>query len=77
MKWISVKDRIPYKGDLVLVFFEDGVILMGSWDDTNIQTFEKGKLGWWCYYLEGRLRPHEDNRYQITHWMPLPKPPTV
>lgn len=61
-KWISVKDRLPKRGQWVLCsdlqgvykkIYEDGIFYDG---DT------------YCYCAVGKI----DN---ITHWMALPKPP--
>ncbi len=69
-KWISVGDRLPlgllgdsdiYKDVLVLV--TDGVTVVS-------QGFAAGSD--WAEWLEfGEIRQEA-----ITHWMPLPKPPT-
>ena len=60
-EWISVKDRLPDSGKYVLAYCSDGL------------------------YGEGHYRAYENKWYlskityksipDVTHWMPLPKPP--
>ena len=65
MEWISVKDRLPqeklFNG---LVCLENDAVLEAHY--SNLST-----KGFWSL-LHGQFR--EDNK--VTHWMPLPKPPT-
>lgn len=64
MKWISVKEKMPKKGKWVLVYDQFGgfrQISTAQWDGEE-----------WMDYL---LSKH-DYSDAITHWMPLPKPPT-
>ena len=76
--WISVKDRMPEQAGyrcLVSAGYGDG-------KRTVFTAFTGyGEPGWWTYesvYME-KVR-ESDNRvhhnYHITHWMPLPEPPT-
>ena len=76
--WISVKDRMPEQaGYRCLVSAE-----YGDGKRTVFTAFTGyGEPGWWTYesvYME-KVR-ESDNRvhhnYHITHWMPLPEPPT-
>lgn len=62
MEWISVKDRLPDVNMGVLVFIpdEDNHITSGMWD--------VGKE--WVLLDEYRVPECE-----VTHWLPLPKPP--
>lgn len=69
-KWISVKDELPLDllGDSdvyedVLVLVTDGVIV-------DSKGFAAGS-DWRGWVESGEIR-----RENITHWMPLPKPPT-
>lgn len=65
MKWISVKDRLPDEGKLVLTFNAE----QKGYDDycldyvILINTEPTGYI-WAC-----------DLNYDVTHWMPLPEPP--
>ena len=59
--WVSVDDRLPEDGVLILYYFEITGISVGKYDsETN--TFY-GKLGFLCG--------------DVTHWQPLPKPPAM
>lgn len=51
--WISVTERLPKEGEVVLTWGEQGVLLF-DWLRGNE----------WCCFGG------------VTHWMPLPKPPT-
>lgn len=63
-EWISVKDRLPEEKTDVLVFDRiNKTCTIGYYK----KTFEDGY--WNAYYGKNNLR------YNITHWMPLPKPP--
>ena len=59
-KWISVKDGLPESG-------KEGVLIALRWGEVDIG---------WCE--DGRWRSEFVNEYEdgeVTHWMPLPKPP--
>ncbi len=64
IEWISVKDRLPEKGQSVGYTFDGKSIrhdvvypgYNGAWESEN-------SIGW---YL---------NETSITHWMPIPNPP--
>lgn len=65
-EWISVKDRLPNEEEIFLVY-------NGKSNDSYIE------LGFWN--LDKKRFEYYDNEdyglemYDITHWMPLPKPP--
>jgi len=64
MEWISVKDRLPEKGNPVSVVVEH----MGS---------VRVGLGY-CEVYRDEFRQWEDVggfKINVTHWMPLPEPP--
>lgn len=64
MKWISVKDELPENS---------GNFLATDGDITTELYFEKRQR---CHlWLESSGKPSEPID-DITHWMPLPKPPT-
>ncbi len=71
MEWISVKDRLPGYGDPVIVVssgvVQNVIYMMDGADDCD-DWFEP-------YFFD-----HDDNCKfspdKLTHWMPLPKPPT-
>lgn len=68
MEWISVKDRLPEEGELVLTItiarpdFPEYRL-----DYTIIVTHSDNPYFWAC-----RLT---DECNTVTHWMPLPEPP--
>ena len=78
MEWISVKDesgdvildKLPEKKRVVLVIYGSGEIKTNSYGSgmyDDIFTREDGTVDviW------------EGNTIGVTHWMPLPKPPTT
>ena len=61
-EWISVKDRVPKNSGHYLVMHRNKHT--GS-TSIAIETYIKCKIGeWWS----------NDYVYDVTHWMPLPKP---
>ncbi len=65
--WVSVKDRMPPPDAWLLVVWDGGRV-------DKAHTFNKWKhhtnpLG---YLIQGHPGAHVD----VTHWMPLPAPPT-
>lgn len=63
-QWISVKDRLPDKGESVIVraiTFEQKVHV-----DTNFRSVIDGRFSW-DKVGKGNCK--------VTHWMPLPAPP--
>lgn len=64
MGWISVKDRLPEKGVLVLVFAKAKYTAVEA---ICIDRLEEGEKRPVWFYTHGW--------YEVTHWMPLPEPP--
>lgn len=60
--WISVKDRLPDAYDWVLVYADTEETLDFPFDIGRLISGEWKCLGW---------------DYPVTHWMPLPEPPTT
>ena len=62
MKWISVKDRLPGIDSTVMVYDAgyEGVF-PARYDEFGVFLLRDGA--------------GEDEAYEVTHWMPLPKPP--
>lgn len=61
-KWISVNDKLPEKWVDILAWYDDEIITAQLTDDNK-----------WCnksitYFI------HSDD---VTHWQPLPEPPTL
>lgn len=64
-RWISIKDRLPEEGELVLTN-------RGASSDLRMEVdylvyFEDGHKTWSC--------TREKEQSLVTHWMPLPHPP--
>ena len=76
-KWISVKKRLPFSGEDVLVAVRwagrPATVDMSFVDDEGEWAMGSAKshLG----ETLRRLRLLVTLRWEITHWMPLPKPP--
>ncbi|MGL4407993.1 MAG: DUF551 domain-containing protein [Zoogloea sp.] len=60
MEWISTNDRVPTQSVNVLLCI-DGVVGIGSYSPD---------FGWWVTGADF------DDDAQVTHWMPLPAPPS-
>jgi len=67
MHWVSVTDRLPETNCDVLAYKQNGLITQMSYH----APFDSGKriFQWWGFgsWL--------DQHSQVTHWMPMPKPP--
>ena len=61
MKWISVQERLPKTFEPVIVCREIG----GG--EVKVEQGHKDVTDWWKVY--------GTRTKQVTHWMPLPKPP--
>lgn len=63
MEWINIKESLPEHGDYVLFHAEQekDTVLYGKAKGTYITTTYNGDFTW----------------DEITHWMPLPEPPTT
>ena len=59
-KWISVEERLPEKGTVVLAF--------GTRSATTGQFQGVGTAPWFWWWKGHTIK-------RVTHWMPLPKPP--
>lgn len=59
--WISVKDRLPTNDNSMLCYMNDGFMMVA---------YHNG------YWLNNQ-GPVGDEDDRITHWMPLPKTPTL
>lgn len=66
MKWISIEDRLPDEAGQYLVAFHPCYYDMVCTDKTivGIDSF-RGKTAW-----------AKKKRQKVTHWMPLPQPPS-
>ena len=61
-EWISVKDRLPEHGDVVLCFMKFGEHRILQWDDVS---------SWWLGYGRG----DDWQKADVTHWAKMPQPP--
>lgn len=71
-EWISVKDKLPQKYDRVLVTDGKQVCLHYKQSGVNFADARGHDLYCSCDLNHDRCDFVEG---QITHWMPLPKPP--
>lgn len=76
MEWISVKDRLPENGVEVLIYYAtdiiQGFIYNGIWKG-SVRTTECMNDG----YVNDRTICKQNDYFDfVTHWMPLPKPPS-
>ena len=73
MKWIEVKDELPKKEDVYLIWPHDKYAgfsaLFWPYPDSKVN-IEK------CFYSESEYG-EVTNLLDVTHWMPLPDKPTA
>ena len=71
MEWVSVKDRLP---DLEIVPGEEVAkkrfLTVNIFGVQLVRYYIKYKNG-----VGGFINLSETNKTEVTHWMPLPKPP--
>lgn len=69
MEWVSIKERLP---ELI----DRGIHRNRSSDDVLVFN---GRISVGCRWICGKyeyfLSNEESDRDNVTHWMPLPKPP--
>lgn len=65
-EWISVKERLPSIRD-------DGIAECYLISDGNLIHMAYYVTGEWRFCESGQIT--EPMFYEVTHWMPLPKPP--
>ena len=61
-EWVSVEDRLPEHGDVVLCFMKFGGQRILQWDNVS---------SWWLGYGHG----DDWQKADVTNWMPMPQPP--
>jgi hypothetical protein len=67
-EWISVKDRLPEENENVILY--DGKEVFCG----DLFFGKLGKICWGIQACDGICYGHY-NKDEVTHWMPLPKPP--
>lgn len=73
-EWISANDRLPeirdhHVSDTVLVWCQSEEVMTFS-------ELEENCFGGYVFGVE-RANPYGDDAPEVTHWMPLPKPPAM
>ena len=72
-QWISVKERLPEEGQIVLTSCEQGKMFLLR---KVSEEFLGSTLLWkYCCGYDKDLVDGESYCYEITHWMPLPEAP--
>ena len=75
-QWISIEDRLPDDGDIVLFFTKNSKMIVGELhilefhktnEETGIEQIDT------YYTVKGKFGLFND----VTHYMPLPEPPEV
>ena len=62
MEWISVDDNLPFRCSVYLIGTSDNGVWIGFWISNK--------------WLDEDGNPIECDKLSVTHWMPLPKPPS-
>jgi hypothetical protein len=73
MEWISVDDALPQENQRVIYYFEHTGISIGTYNQVEYPEEVAGKSGIYGNCFSGSGGYLVDD---VTHWMPLPKPPT-
>jgi hypothetical protein len=68
MGWIKLEDSLPRTCDDIL--FTDGKNIYKGWLEANEPLEER------LFYNDTSIRRAENWPENVTHWMPIPKPPT-
>jgi len=71
MKWISVDDRLPDENQPCAIYLWSPKVDIGGMILPEFKCYSYG------LFFDGEF--HHDSNYpdaKLTHWMPLPEPPT-
>jgi hypothetical protein len=77
--WIPCADRLPKKGQEVLIYLDEnegGMLELGYTSLITIAIYT-GEGDEWSRDWEADANAPIEDGCQPTHWMPLPEPPTV
>lgn len=72
-EWISVSDRLPEKGQIVLIYEGGSKVPISSRYSPQDCKYSQWPEICNCGGVECHPGLHQE---EVTHWMPLPKPPT-
>lgn len=72
MDWQPI-ETAPKDGSYVLLFFPVRGVMRGRWNNDAYATKPRP---YWRHDLEPLYGTREVRKYQPTHWMPLPPPPS-
>ena len=72
-QWISVKDRLPEGYDLTEDDFKPYVLVRDARDGIHVAAYEHCLR---TFKTSATCSAYEEDLYLVTHWMPLPPPPT-
>lgn len=78
-EWISVKDQMPPLEEEILAFSqEEGckVSFFSYWDSSKKKGLWDLETGFWARASAFGYNDHVVRLEGVTHWMPLPSPPT-
>ncbi len=71
-EWIRVENEMPEEGQTVMCY--NGMVCTGFYQ-SEYYPQERSKKGWNLDISEEESTTFSPERYNITHWMPLPEPP--
>ena len=76
-EWISVKDRLPNHNDsVVFADIAHGEIYSVVAGDFHYGEFRADTCGLQASNYDGGACIYLDSNMDVTHWMPLPEPPS-
>ena len=75
--WISVKDRMPDEDAAYMVFYHEwsNGEFLPKYDERYVKIIKFFRGSGWIFPVCVDERCENDTNREVTHWMPLPKPP--
>lgn len=75
--WISVKDRMPDEDAAYMVFYHEwsNGEFLPKYDERYVEIIKFFRGLGWIFSVCVDKRCENDTNREVTHWMPLPKPP--